>query len=62
MAEETKSLLYRVKPLSDRLPAVKRPEGHVHFRTKMLWVVVILVIYFVMTNIYVYGLDQSKSL
>ena len=27
MAEETKSLLYKVKPISDRLPAVKRPEG-----------------------------------
>lgn len=62
MAEETKSLLYKIKPISDRLPAVERPQGHVHFRTKMLWVAVILVIYFVMTNIYVYGLDQSKSL
>ena len=62
MAEETKSLLYKVKPISDRLPAVKRPEGHVHFRTKMMWVFVVLVVYFVMTNIYVYGLDQSDTL
>ena len=62
MAEETKSLLYKVKPISDRLPAVKRPEGHVHFRTKMMWVVVVLIIYFVMTNIYVYGLDQTDTL
>lgn len=62
MAEETKSLLYKVKPISDRLPAVERPKGHVHFRSKMIWVIVILLVYFVMTNIYVYGLDQSKSL
>ena len=62
MSEETKSLLYKVKPVSDRLPAVKRPEGHVHFRTKMMWVLVVLVIYFVMTNIYVYGLDKSSTL
>jgi len=62
MAEETKSLLYKVKPISDRLPAVRRPEGHVHFRTKMMWVVVVLVVYFVMTNIYVYGLDQAGTL
>ena len=62
MAEETKSLLYKVKPISDRLPSVKRPEGHVHFRTKMMWVVVILIIYFIMTNIYVYGLDQEDTL
>ncbi len=60
--EETKSLLYKVKPLADRLPSVKRPEGHVHFRTKMMWVIVILVLYFIMTNVYLYGLDQSDSL
>ena len=59
---ETRSSLYRIKPLSDRLPAVTRPEGHVHFRTKMLWVVAILVIYFVMTNVYIYGLDHERTL
>ncbi|MEI6795785.1 MAG: preprotein translocase subunit SecY [Methanomassiliicoccales archaeon] len=62
MAEEKKSRLYKLKPLTDRLPAVKKPEGHVHFRTKMLWVILILVFYFVMTNIMLYGLDQSKTL
>jgi len=61
MAEERKSRLYKLKPLTDRLPAVKKPEGHVHFRTKMLWVIVILVLYFVMTNVYIYGLDQSET-
>jgi len=60
--ESQQSLLYKVKPISDKLPAVKRPEGHVHFRTKMMWVVVILILYFVMTNVYIYGLDQTKSL
>lgn len=60
--EETQSLLYKIKPLSDRLPSVKRPEGHVHFRTKMMWVIGILVVYFVMTNVYLYGLDQGDSL
>ena len=60
--EETQSLLYKIKPISDRLPSVKRPEGHVHFRTKMMWVVVILVIYFVMTNVYLYGLDRESML
>ena len=62
MAEETVSLLYKFKPISDRLPSVKRPEGHVHFRTKMMWVVVVLLVYFVMTNVYIYGLDQAKTL
>ena len=62
MAEEKKSLLYRLKPLTDRIPAVSKPEGHVHFRTKMLWVIVILVFYFVMTNVFIYGLDKSRTI
>ena len=62
MAEEKKSRLYGLKPITDRLPAVKKPEGHVHFRTKMLWVIVILVFYFVMTNVFIYGLDQTQTL
>ena len=62
MAEEKKSLLYKFKPLTDRIPAVAKPEGHVHFRTKMLWVIIILVFYFVMTNVFIYGLDQANTL
>jgi preprotein translocase subunit SecY len=57
--DEEKSLLYKLKPLTDRLPAVTRPEGHVHFRTKMMWIVLILVLYFAMTNIMIYGLDTE---
>ena len=60
MADEQKSRLYKLKPLTDRLPAVKRPDGHVHFRTKILWVVLMLVFYFVMTNVFLYGLDQDE--
>ncbi|MEM4263118.1 MAG: preprotein translocase subunit SecY, partial [Thermoplasmata archaeon] len=62
MAEEKKSLLYKLKPITDRLPAVKKPEGHVHFRTKMMWVILVLVLYFAMTNIMIYGLDQASNL
>ncbi|WP_049796300.1 preprotein translocase subunit SecY [Methanomassiliicoccus luminyensis] len=60
MADEHKSMLYKLKPLTERLPAVKRPEGHVHFRTKIMWVILMLVFYFVMTNVYLYGLDQES--
>jgi len=59
MTDENKSMLYRLKTLVERLPAVKRPDGHVHFRTKIMWVVLMLVFYFVMTNVYLYGLDQD---
>ena len=59
MAEEKQSLLYKLKPITDRMPAVRRPEGHVHFRTKILWVIVILLLYFALTNIFLYGLDRT---
>ena len=60
--QEKKSLLYKLKPFTDRLPAISKPEGHVHFRTKMLWVILILFLYFVMTNVYIYGLDKSTTI
>ena len=40
-SDEQKSMLYKLKPITDRLPAVTRPEGHVHFRTKMMWIILI---------------------
>ena len=61
MVEEGKSRLYALKPIIDRLPAVSRPEGHVPFRTKMFWVIAILILYFVMTNIFIYGLDTTPG-
>src|SRR3972149_5670063 len=60
MAEEKKqSLLYKLKPITDRMPAVRRPPGHVHFRTKIMWVIVILFLYFALTNVFLYGLDRA---
>ena len=60
--EEKKSLLYKLKPVTDRLPAVTKPEGHVHFRTKMSWVILVLVLYFAMTNVVIYGLDAEQRI
>jgi len=63
MAEgESKSILYAFKPICDRLPAVSKPEGHVHFRTKMWWLVLILILYFILTNVMLYGLDQESTI
>src|SRR3989454_699958 len=42
LEEKKKSRLYALKPLTDRLPAVTRPEGHVHFRTKMFLVLLMI--------------------
>jgi preprotein translocase subunit SecY len=59
MAEEKKSRLYRLKPLIERWPAVSKPEGHVTFRTKILWTILCLIIYFILTNIMIYGVSGT---
>jgi len=55
----TKSRLYGLKPVTSRMPAVSQPKGHVHFRTKMFWTVGILLLYFLLTNIYLFGVNQA---
>lgn len=62
MVEEGKSKLYILKPIVDRLPAVTRPEGHVHFRNKMAWTLLILILYFVMTNVMLFGLATGQTI
>ncbi len=58
--EKKKSVLFKLKPLIDRMPAVKKPDSHVKFGTKLWWTFGILVLYFIMTNVMLYGLDQEK--
>ena len=55
----TRSRLYGLKPVTTRMPAVTQPKGHVHFRTKMFWTIGILLLYFLLTNIYLFGVDQA---
>ena len=54
------SKLYGLKPIADRWPAVKKPEGHVRFRTKMLWTFGILILYFFLSNVTLYGLSGES--
>ncbi|MFO8110397.1 MAG: preprotein translocase subunit SecY [Thermoplasmata archaeon] len=60
--DEEKSRLYKLKPLVERMPMVKKPDGHVHFKHKIIYTVLILVIYLVMTNIVIYGLDAEMTM
>jgi preprotein translocase subunit SecY len=53
------SKLYGLKPLTSRMPAIAQPKGHVHFRTKLAWTIGILLMYFLLTNIYLFGVDQA---
>jgi preprotein translocase subunit SecY len=61
LAEESKSLLYKLEPLIKRMPAVTKPEGHVHFRSKLLWSLAALIAYFVMANVFIYGLGSNST-
>ncbi len=54
-----KSKLYGLKPVSSRMPAIAQPVGHVHFRRKMFWTISVLLLYFLLTNIFLYGVDQA---
>ena len=59
MAEEKKSRLYALKPIIERWPAVTKPEGHVNFRTKILWTLGCLILYFILTNVMIFGLSAG---
>ena len=55
------NLLDRMEPLLAAMPAVKSPEGHVHFKNKLIWTLGILILYFVLTNIPLFGLAPSSQ-
>jgi len=55
------TLLDRFEPLLAAMPSVKSPEGHVHFKNKLLWTAVILILYFALTNIPLFGLDPNSQ-
>jgi preprotein translocase subunit SecY len=54
-----KSKLYGLKPVISRMPAIAQPVGHVHFRRKMFWTITVLLLYFLLTNVFLYGVDQA---
>jgi preprotein translocase subunit SecY len=47
------------EPVLTRMPSVRRPEGHVPFRRKLGWTAGVLVLYFFLTNVYLYGLGSQ---
>jgi preprotein translocase subunit SecY len=54
------SFFYAIEPFVRRLPAVERPEGHVHFKKKLSWTVGILVLYFALSNVTLFGLSSAS--
>lgn len=54
------SFFYAIEPFVRRLPAVERPTGHVHFKRKLTWTLAILLLYFVLGNIPLFGLSKAS--
>lgn len=54
-------LLDRMEPLLAAMPAVKAPEGHVHFKNKMIWTAAVLTLYFILTNVQIFGLSPESQ-
>ncbi|MDR5655824.1 preprotein translocase subunit SecY [Halodesulfurarchaeum sp. HSR-GB] len=43
------------EPYLTRMPSVERPTGHVPFKRKLAWTGAVLVLYFFLTNVYLFG-------
>jgi preprotein translocase subunit SecY len=43
------------------MPSVRRPEGHVPFKRKLAWTAGVLVLYFFLTNIFLYGANTGSD-
>jgi len=50
-----------MEPLLAAMPSVKSPEGHVHFKTKLLWTVGVLILYFFLSNVLIFGLAPASQ-
>jgi preprotein translocase subunit SecY len=48
------------EPVLTRMPGVTRPEGHVPFKRKLGWTAGVLVVYFFLTNITLWGLPGTE--
>ena len=53
------SRLYALSRLVDVYPSITKPEGHVRFNQKLWTTTLVLIIYFMMTNVMIYGLSDS---
>jgi preprotein translocase, SecY subunit len=49
------------EPVLTRMPAVRQPERHVPFKRKLGWTAGILVLYFFLTNVFLFGLQGQGS-
>jgi preprotein translocase subunit SecY len=56
---EESSRLFGLKRLVDVYPSISKPEGHVRFNSKLWTTTFVLIIYFAMTNVMIWGLSAA---
>ncbi len=49
------------EPVLTRMPSVRRPDGHVPFKRKLGWTAGILVLYFFLTNVMLFGVARGQG-
>ncbi len=49
-----------LEPFFNKLPAVASPEKHVHFKDKLWWTLGVLVLYFALANVPLFGMSQDS--
>jgi preprotein translocase subunit SecY len=49
-----------LEPFFNKLPAVASPEKHVHFKDKLWWTLGILVLYFALANVPLFGMSRNS--
>ena len=56
---EESSRLFGLKRLVDVYPSISKPDGHVRFNSKLWTTTFVLIIYFGMTNVMIWGLSDA---
>ncbi|QCC49707.1 preprotein translocase subunit SecY [Halapricum salinum] len=49
------------EPVLTRMPSVTRPDRHVPFKRKLAWTAGVLVLYFFLTNVFLFGLERGAG-
>ena len=49
-----------LEPFFNKLPAVASPEKHVHFKNKLWWTLGVLVLYFALANVPLFGMSKNS--
>jgi preprotein translocase subunit SecY len=60
-AQKPKSRLYALRPLIRFLPEVEVPKRHVSFREKFFWSALALLLFLVMTQVPLYGVERQTQ-